>query len=310
MLNPDSLEAEILLFVCQQASKLANCGTYLLRQAYFAFGYVNDDPFALHSELKDNPHFKILRSAAAQQILTGVAASFSWLTCVSNVGASFIVNGRAVKSFNRQYSKRIALTKKGKDADYWDEDLTRLTEKRNRRNRDAINKAARLVINKCLKLKIGTIVFGWNERNKDGINIGKKNNQEFVQIPTVKLKDRIAQLCQEYGIRFIETEESYTSKASALDGDSLPKYGEKANDWKPSGKRVTRGMYRTATGWLINADCNGALNILRKVEVQLGLSDLAEACRAVLTLPTRLNIWYSKRKKRRNTASARSGATA
>ncbi len=77
--------------------------------------------------------------------------------------------------------------------------------------RDAVNKAARIVINHCIENKIGSIVFGWNTGQKDSSNMGKKNNQKFVQIPTAKLKDRISQLCQQCGIEFIETEESYTS---------------------------------------------------------------------------------------------------
>jgi transposase len=124
-----------------------------------------------------------------------------------------------------------------------------------------------------------------------------------VQIPTAKLKDRIKQLCAEYQIKFVETEESYTSKASFLDGDLLPKYGEKPATWKSSGKRVKRGMYRTKTGKLINADLNGAANILKKVETQLGLV-LVKVCRQVLTLATRFKIWETKAKKRMSMAKA------
>ncbi|WP_293084545.1 IS200/IS605 family accessory protein TnpB-related protein [Okeania sp. SIO3B5] len=128
-----------------------------------------------------------------------------------------------------------------------------------------INKAARIVINHCLKNSIGTIVFGWNQGQKNQIELGKKSNSEFVPIPTGRLKERIAQLCDEYGIILIETEESYTSIASFLDGDDLPIYGEKPNDWKPSPKRIKRGLYRSSNNWLINADCNGAANIITKV---------------------------------------------
>jgi transposase len=84
-----------------------------------------------------------------------------------------------------------------------------------------------------------------------------------------KLKDRLKQLCDLHCIRFQETEESYTSKASYLDGDSLPKYGEKPEGWKASGKRVERGLYRSANGFVVNADLNGAANILRKVASNL-----------------------------------------
>ena len=189
----------------------------------------------------------------------------NWLTCVSTRGKSFIVDGRKLKSINQNYNRRVASHKAGKLAKYWDFELARITEKRNRQVRDAINKAARLVVNHCLQNRIGYVVFGWNEGNKNGINIGTKNNQEFVQIPTARLKGRIKQLCEENGIQFAETEESYTSKASFIDDDFLPTYGEKPESWKPSGRRITRGQYKTAQGSLINADCNGAANILRKV---------------------------------------------
>ncbi|MFP4101674.1 RNA-guided endonuclease InsQ/TnpB family protein, partial [Coleofasciculus sp.] len=225
----------------------------------------------------------------------------NWMTCVSNVETSFIVDGRKLKSLNQLYNKRVATIKLGKAQGFWDEELASLTERRNRQVRDAVNKAARVVINHCLQHRIGTVVFGWNQRNKDGIELGKKTNQEFVQIPSARLKNRIEQLCEQYGIRFIETEESYTSKASFLDNDPLPVFGSKPEGWKASGKRVKRGMYRTKNGEFVNADANGAANILRKVEIQLGL-DLAKVCRAFLTAPSRVFLWNSKKTKRRDAA--------
>ncbi len=214
----------------------------------------------------------------------------NWLTCVSSVNTSFIVDGKQIKSMNRWYNKQVSTIKENKPQGFWNNRLATITEKRNRQMRDAINKAARVVINHCLKNNIGTIVFGWNKRNKNSINIGKKNNSEFVPIPYRRLKDRIAQLCEQYGIQFIETEESYTSKASFLDGDYLPIYGEKPDDWKPNGKRTKRGLYRTAINWYINADCNGAANIIRKVSRTLGL-DLSQLSRGVLTRPQRISLW-------------------
>ncbi|MBC6420040.1 MAG: IS200/IS605 family element transposase accessory protein TnpB [Prochloron sp. SP5CPC1] len=80
--------------------------------------------------------------------------------------------------------------------------------------RDAVNKAGRLVINHCLKNGIGRVVFGWNKKQKERLNIGAVNNQQFAQIPTARLKERIKQLCELYGVEFVETEESYTSQAS------------------------------------------------------------------------------------------------
>ncbi len=214
----------------------------------------------------------------------------NWLTCVSNVGTSFIVDGKQIKSMNRWYNKQVSTIKENKPQGFWNNQLAAITEKRNRQMRDGINKAARIAINHCLENHIGTIVFGWNKGNKKQIELGQKNNSEFVIIPTARLKDRIAQLCEQYGIQFIETEESYTSKASFLDGDYLPTYGEKPNDWKPSGKRTKRGLYRTANNWYINADANGAANAIRKVSMTLGL-DLSEVSRAILTSPHRIRLW-------------------
>ena len=224
----------------------------------------------------------------------------NWLTGVSNIGRSFILNGRKVKSQNQYYNRRVATNKKGKPQGFWNEELAAITEKRNRQMRDNINKAARFLINWCLNHRVGTIVFGWNQRNKDSINIGKKNNQEYVQIPTARLKDRIAQLCLQYGIRFVETEESYTSKASYLSNDLLPTFGEnnKPEGWRPSGKsgskvarklnNLGRGGYICPQGW-VNRDCNGSANIIRKAATQLGL-DLSKVVRGCLTVPHRYDL--------------------
>lgn len=219
----------------------------------------------------------------------------NWLTCVSTIGESFIIDGRKVKSLNQNYNRRVSSFKRGKPQGYWDFELARITEKRNRQIRDAVNKAAKMVVNYCLIKDIGIIVFGWNKGQRQGINIGHQNNQNFVQIPTAKLKNRIQQLAEENGIEFVETEESYTSRSSYLDRDLLPTFGEKPERWQPSGKRVTRGCYKDSTGRIVNADANAAANILRKVEIQLGIS-LVKVSRAALTLPSRLYIWNSKRK--------------
>ncbi|NEQ79306.1 MAG: IS200/IS605 family element transposase accessory protein TnpB [Moorea sp. SIO2I5] len=219
----------------------------------------------------------------------------NWLTCVSNVGTSFIIDGKHIKSMNRWYNKQISTIKEGKPQGFWSNRLATITEKRNRQMRDGINKAARIVIKHCLENQIGRVVFGWNKGNKNSIELGKKTNSEFVPIPTARLKERIAGLCEQYGIEFIETEESYTSKASFLDGDYLPKYGEKPNDWKPSGRRTKRGLYRTAMNWYVNADCNGSANIIRKVSRTLGIS-LDGLGRGVLTRPHRVFLWSANKK--------------
>jgi putative transposase len=192
--------------------------------------------------------------------------------CVDTLGNSFLIDARDLKAKNQLWNKKVSTRKEGKSQGYWDNWLDCVTRKRNHQMRDGINKAAKLMINHCLKYGIGTLVMGWNEGFKVNANLGNLNNQKFVQMPLGKLKSRVKQLCDLHGIRFIETEEAYTSKASFLDGDSLPKYGEKPMEWKASGNRIKRGLYRTADGFVVNADLNGAANILRKVSGRLGIS--------------------------------------
>jgi putative transposase len=214
----------------------------------------------------------------------------NWLTCVSNVGTSLIVDGLHLKSLNQWYNKRVSTLKENQSQGFWSKQLAGITEKRNRQVRDAVNKAARTVLNHCLDNQIGTVVFGWNKGQRQEINLGSKTNQKFVQIPTARLKDRISQLCEQYGIQFVETEESYTSKASFLDLDQLPTFGAKPEGWKESGKRVKRGLYRSKDGFRINADCNGAANILRKVAAKLSIN-LDGVSRGALIAPLKARIW-------------------
>jgi len=223
--------------------------------------------------------------------------SDNWLTCVSTLGKSFIIDGRKLKSMNQGYCRLVAKHKSEKSEKYWDSDLDRIQLKRNNQMRDAVNKAARFLVNRCLNDETGNLIFGWNEGHKNRSNMGKKGNQQFVTIPTKRLIKRLNQLCTEYGINFIVTEESYTSKASFLDGDSLPKHGEKPSGWIPSGKRVRRGLYKTASGKLINADSNGAANILKKVTTQS--FNLTKVVREALTLPHRYDLFTNLSKSYR-----------
>ncbi|WP_339001783.1 transposase [Fusobacterium animalis] len=192
-------------------------------------------------------------------------------TCVTNTGASFIIDGRKLKSINQYYNKINAKLQSIKDKQKI-ERMTlrqkRITRKRNNRINDYLSKAARIIINYCLNSDIGKIVLGYNEDFQRNSNIGSINNQNFVNIPYGKLRDKLIYLCKLYGIESKLQEESYTSKASFFDGDEIPIY-EKENpqEYVFSGKRIKRGLYQTKKGKLINADCNGALNILRKSKV-------------------------------------------
>ncbi|MGJ5676439.1 MAG: RNA-guided endonuclease InsQ/TnpB family protein [Nostochopsis sp.] len=228
----------------------------------------------------------------------------NWITGVSTRGKSLIIDGKKLKSMNQGYCRLVAKYKQGKSDFYWDANLDRVQRKRNNQMRDTVNKAARFIINQCLYDRVGNIVIGWNDAQKNGSSMGKRGNQNFVVIPTGRLIERLKQLCPEYGIQLTITEEAYTSKASFLDGDSLPKHGEKPNGWKPSGNRVKRGLYKSRDGHLINADCNGAANIMRKVATQLGLI-LAEVGRASLTVPQRFDLFTRVNKSYRKRCLAR-----
>ena len=111
---------------------------------------------------------------------------------------------------------------------------------------------------------IGILYIGKNDQWKTKANMSKASNQEFVSIPHSTLIWMIRYKAARYGISVIEQEESYTSKASFLDDDVLPVYGENDEEHHFSGRRISRGLYRTANGTVLNADVNGSANILRK----------------------------------------------
>lgn len=192
-------------------------------------------------------------------------------TCVTNTGKSFIVDGKKLKSINQFFNKQNAKLQSIKDK----QSIKRQTKQqflisRKRKNRvnDYINKTCRYIINYCLTNYIGTLVIGYNQSFQNKTNLGKRNNQIFTQLPFGKIREKLEYLCKRYNINYILQEESYTSKASFFDNDDLPIYNmDNPQTYEFSGKRVKRGLYQTKDGYLFNADCNGALNILRKSSV-------------------------------------------
>lgn len=426
------METELVLFLLEQANKLANCAIYNLRQSVIWFGRANFHlevvKNELQTELKENIHYTILHSQAGQSVLHKIAENFNayqegvraffqgvnpvkpklpsyrkkdgfheitypaqslqkkydengypvlgfplgwdikklygedmhqidyiwmpyptninpldiievtispqngdlyaifvykipettplklddnlalgidhgvnnWLTCVPNTGKrGFIIDGKQLKSFNQLYHKEVAKTKKDKPEGFWNGHLDRITGKRNRRMRDAVNKAAKYIIDYCLLEKIGNIVFGWNKGQFNRMEMGRKNNQSFATIPTGKLKERLKQLCDLHEIRFHETEESYTSQSSFFDNDDLHVFGAKPESWKASGNRTKRGLYITGTGFHISSDANGACNILRKIAVQIGISleNITISCCQFLD---RVYLWKRSSEQKQN----------
>lgn len=193
-------------------------------------------------------------------------------TCVTNRGKSFIVDGKKLKSINQWFNKYNAKLQSIKDKQGYGKALTikqkSIWNKRNNRVNDYLLKSARIIINYCLENDIGTLVCGYNSDFQRNSEIGKINNQNFVNIPFSKLQSKLEYLCELYGIKYVEQEESYTSKASFFDMDIIPEYKEGENiKYSFSGKRVKRGMYKTSKGYIVNADINGALNILKKSKV-------------------------------------------
>lgn len=151
-----------------------------------------------------------------------------------------------------------------------------------------MNKTARRIINYCVSNDIGTLVAGYNVTFQKNTNMGKQNNQNFVNIPYGQLRSKLEYLCELNGIVFVKQEESYTSKASFWDKDDIPVYNaDNPKEYPFSGRRVHRGLYKTASGKTLNADVNGALNIMRKSNV-VDLSILY--ARGEVDTPVRIRI--------------------
>ncbi len=187
-----------------------------------------------------------------------------------------IYKGGAVKSMNQWFNKEQARLQsefmKGKPANAklaQTHALHALSQKRSRFLSDYFHKIAKHLVSWCMENSIGCLVLGSNKLWKQECNMGSVNNQNFVQIPFSTLKQMLHYLCDRAGIRCIEQEESYTSKASVADRDGIPVYDPENKNAKYtfSGDRVKRGLYRTKEGYLLNADLNGAANIGRKAFV-------------------------------------------
>jgi len=174
-----------------------------------------------------------------------------------------IVNGKPIKSINQFFNKKKAeLMSNIKDKGSSNR-IASLSIKRNNKINDYLHKTSRAIINYAIKTESQTIIVGENVGWKQNIEIGKKNNQNFVSIPFDTLKQMIDYKAEENQIQVVFTEESYTSKASHLDSDYLPTFKEGVRHLF-SGKRIKRGLYRWSKG-VINSDLNGAIGIVRKV---------------------------------------------
>ncbi|MCM3387244.1 transposase [Ureibacillus chungkukjangi] len=173
----------------------------------------------------------------------------------------FVINGKPLKSLNSYYNKKkSAIQSKLKKVNKmnWSNRLSQLTFKRDNKINNYIHNSSRYIVNYCLAFNVDTVIIGKNDKWKQGSKL-----KNFIQIPFNKLIEQLQYKLREHGINVILTEESYTSKASFIDNDEMSK------DIEFSGKRIHRGLYKTKDNKLINADINGASNIMRKVSSKI-----------------------------------------
>lgn len=195
--------------------------------------------------------------------IAGIDIGLNNLAAVTSNTRGFkpiLVNGKPLKKINAYYHKirrKLQSLLPGKQKTSGQ--IQNLTCKRNFKIYDYLHKSSRLIINYLAANQIGTLVIGHNDKWKQSINLGQRNNQNFVSIPFDKFISMLKYKAQLIGIKVIITEESYTSKCSFIDSEPL----SKQSSYK--GKRVKRGLFRSQSGILINADCNGSGNIIRKV---------------------------------------------
>jgi putative transposase len=184
------------------------------------------------------------------------------ITAVNNNGCKpFIIKGGIVKSINQYYNKQLAYFRRieHKKGNFQDtKRIQKLHLTRNNKIKTIFHRISKNVIEYCIHNDIGTIVIGYNNGWKQKINIGKKNNQNFVQIPLLKLVKQIEYKAQLNGISVLTIDEAYTSKCSFLDKESIEKHK------KYKGRRIKRGLFKTSKGLKINADVNAAYNIMKK----------------------------------------------
>lgn len=228
-------------------------------------------------EIKQNENLKFENKMSIDLGINNLA------TMYSNVdGKSFIMNGKPLKSINQFYNKNLAKLKSlvGKSSS---KRIKNFTKRRNFKVKDYIHKVSKLIINHCVKNNIGHLIVGHNKNWKQEINIGKRNNQKFVSIPFLMLQNQLKYKCEEVGIIYQETEESYTSKCDHLANEEMKHHDNYL------GKRVHRGLFQSSVGKLLNADVNGAIGIMRKV-----INDVAwrPVDRVVASNPVRINVPY------------------
>ncbi len=194
--------------------------------------------------------------------IAGIDIGVNNLAAVTSNAKGFnplIVNGKPLKSINAYYNKKKAKLQSKLEAEKQTSNrIKRLTHKRNCKVDNYLHNASRFLINHLAANRIRTLVIGKNDAWKQEIDIGKRNNQNFVSIPHARFIEMLKYKAELAGIKVVITEESYTSKCSFFDMEPIYKHE------KYKGRRIKRGLFKASNGRLINADVNGSLNIIRK----------------------------------------------
>ncbi|MEG5210186.1 transposase [Microcoleus sp. ARI1-A1] len=236
--------------------------------------------------------YEVLQSGGSNdgtEAIAGIDIGLNNLaTIVSNQAGlkPVIVNGRPLKALNAYYNKQKAksqscLPKNQKTS----KKIQRLTHKRNCKIDNYLHNASRFIIDCLVANRIGTLVIGKNDGWKQSINLGKRNNQNFVSVPHARFIKMLTYKAQLAGMEVIITEESYTSKCSLLDNEPIGKHS------LYQGRRIKRGLFRASDGTCINADVNGSANIVRKVFPNA----FAEGIQGVVVRPVRVTPYKTTR---------------
>ncbi|WP_347563293.1 transposase [Lactonifactor sp. BIOML-A4] len=185
------------------------------------------------------------------------------VTMTNNIGLNpIIINGKGIKSINQFYNKQLAKEKSllkirhGKD---WSKKLDSITFKRFQRIKNYMHNASHYIVKWCMDNNIDTLVIGKNKEWKQESGMSKGSNQKFISIHYQMLLQQLKYKCENVGINYTETEESYTSGTSFLDGEEPVKQNYDKN------RRIERGLFKSNNGLLINSDVNGSLQIMKKV---------------------------------------------
>lgn len=205
-------------------------------------------------------------------------------TLTNNIGLQpIVINGKILKSMNQYYNKKLGKLKSyvgNKSSNR----IKKLSLKRNNKVNTYFHQVSRYIIDYCINNQINNIVIGKNEGWKQKSTMSKLNNQKFIQIPFQLLIKQLEYKGEEVGINIVSINEAYTSKSSFIDTDLIP---EKLGKYLFSGNRVSRGLYKSKEGILINADVNGSYNILRKCNPQFKYDERIEG---ISLYPVRISL--------------------